>query len=132
MANLRQERADLQRALRKDDGELRKIADGKLSANERVARFAEVQDRIQVAQRRMSEIEAELVGVGRDLIDEREVADALAEFDGVWEALKPPEQTRMLDLLIDRVDWDGAEEKVSIVFRPSGIKSLVNKPGVTQ
>ena len=81
---------------------------GELSADERVSRFAEVQDRIQVAQRRMAEIDAELVGLGRELIDEREVADALAEFDGVWESLKPPEQTRMLDLLIDRVDWDGA------------------------
>lgn len=58
-------------------------------------------------------------GSGRPL-----VADALPEFDGVWETLTPQEQTRMLDLLVERVARDGAAENVSITFRPGGINSL--------
>jgi site-specific DNA recombinase len=56
------------------------------------------------------------------------VADALAEFDGVWESLTSQEQTRMMDLLVERVDWDGAQENVSITLRPGGIKSLSETP----
>jgi site-specific DNA recombinase len=124
IARFRDERTELDRGLRKDDGELRKIAGGRLSAEERVSRFAEVHERIQAGQRRIAEIEADLVGLGRELIDEHEVTDALAEFDGLWETLTPHEQTRMLDLLIERVEWDGAAENVSITFRSGGIKSL--------
>jgi site-specific DNA recombinase len=124
IAALRRERADLDRGLRRDEAELRQITNGRTPDKDRVSRFAEVQDRIQAAQQRIAEIDADLVGLGRELIDEREVAETLAAFDGVWESLTPQEQTQMMALLIERVDWDGAEENVSITLRPSGIKSL--------
>jgi site-specific DNA recombinase len=124
IAALRRERTELDRGLRRDEAELRQITDGRSPDKDRVSRFAEVQDRMQTAQRRIAEIDADLVGLGRELIDEREVAETLAEFDGVWESLTPQEQTRLLGLLVERVEWDGAEEAFSIALRPTGIKSL--------
>ena len=52
------------------------------------------------------------------------VATALAEFDGVWEALVPREQARVLELLIEGVEHDGESGDVAITFRPTGIKTL--------
>ena len=121
---LRRERVELDRSLRRHDGELRRIAGGRLSADERLARLTEVQDHIRSAQRRIADIDAELVGLGRELVDEREVAGVLADFDRLWDSLAPPEQERTLDLLIEHVEWDGAGEKLSLTFRPGGIKTL--------
>jgi site-specific DNA recombinase len=48
----------------------------------------------------------------------------LAQFDLLWQRLSPQEQTRVLHLLVERVDYDGREGVVSVTFRPTGIKTL--------
>ena len=51
-------------------------------------------------------------------IRESDVAAALAQFDGVWDALLPRERSRVFELLVDRIDY-GPEEQVAIRFRSS-------------
>ena len=60
-------------------------------------------------------------------VDEHELADAMAAFDPVWDALKPNERARVLELLIETVVYDGAEGKVAVTFRPTGIKTLAQE-----
>jgi site-specific DNA recombinase len=57
-------------------------------------------------------------------ISEAVVARALAEFDGVWSALTPREQTRLVELLVDSVEYDGRAGTVAIIFHPAGIRAL--------
>ena len=90
------------------------------------ARFADLQDRITSAERRLTEVRDEAEHQRRDLIDEADVAKAMAEFDPVWESLSPREQGRLLQLLIERVDYDGHDGMVSITFHAGGIKALAN------
>jgi hypothetical protein len=45
---------------------------------------------------------------------------ALDVFDRVWEALATQEKARVVQRLIERVDYDGAEGTVSVVFRSNG------------
>lgn len=52
------------------------------------------------------------------------MAEALAEFDRVWEALSPIEKVRLAQLLIARVDYDGRDGTLAITFHPTGIKNL--------
>ena len=66
----------------------------------------------------------EIATLRRQLIDEDELTAALAQFDPVWEALSPQEQARVLNLLIERVEFDGQSGDTSITFHPTGIKSL--------
>jgi site-specific DNA recombinase len=91
------------------------------------ARFADVQERIASAERRLTEIRDEAEHFRHDSIDEAQAARALAEFTPVWEALSPREQGRLLQLLIERIDYDGNDDTISITFHPSGIKSLANQ-----
>ncbi|PJA74181.1 resolvase, partial [bacterium CG_4_9_14_3_um_filter_65_15] len=65
-------------------------------------------------------------GIGRDpaMIDEDEAIHALAAFDPVWETLTLREQARVLQLLIQRVDYDGDKGTVSVTFHPAGIETL--------
>jgi len=50
--------------------------------------------------------------------------DALCEFDQLWNVLAPREQVRLLELLIERVQYDGENGRVSITLHPCGLRSL--------
>jgi len=60
-------------------------------------------------------------------VDDSEVAAALAEFDAVWDCLAPREQARVVEILVERVAYDGNAGNISITFRPSGIKTLAGE-----
>ena len=96
-------------------------------AVERVTVLATVQERLRVAERRLSEIDSELTRLDQNMVSDAEVARSLAEFDQVWQTLAPREQARILELLVERVDYDGERGQVSLTFRPCGIRSLTHE-----
>jgi site-specific DNA recombinase len=51
----------------------------------------------------------------------------LSLFDPVWESLTPTEQARVVQLLVERVDYDGARGRVSITFHETGIRTLADE-----
>jgi len=42
----------------------------------------------------------------------------------VWGTLSPREQARIVQLLVERVDYDGREGTIAVTFRPNGIRTL--------
>jgi site-specific DNA recombinase len=91
------------------------------------ARLADIQERLTVAERRLTEVRNEAERLRREQIDGAEVARAMVEFDPVWESLNPREQSRLLHLLIERIDYDGNDGTISITFQVNGIKALANQ-----
>ena len=73
---------------------------------------------------RLQQIRAELAALKSATVDEADLRNALGLFDPVWDALYPPGRRRVLQLLIQRVDYDAAEGKVVLTFRPTGIRTL--------
>ena len=118
---LTSERDALQRKLRKTCAQLGKIA---ATAEPGDSRLSEAQNRIREADCRMIEIDEELSTLTKDNIAESEVAQVLADFNQLWEAMQPREQARAIELLIERVTFDGRAGKLSITYRPTGIKTL--------
>ncbi len=57
--------------------------------------------------------------------DHSHVVGALAEFGTRWGSLRPQEQARIVRLLIEQVEYDGAKGKVKITFRPTGLRTLI-------
>jgi site-specific DNA recombinase len=88
---------------------------------------AELQERIQSTEQRATQVREELIALGRELVDEKEVARVLSLFDPVWETLSPREQVRIIRLLVQRVDYDGEKGTVSVTFHPAGIKTLADE-----
>jgi site-specific DNA recombinase len=122
--DLEAERRGLERDLRRHNAELRSLA-GRVATNGTATdRLADLQDRIRAAEQRSTQVREELIGLGRELVDEREVAQALEAFDPLWETLAPREQARVIRLLVQRVDYDGEKGTVSVRFQPAGIKML--------
>jgi site-specific DNA recombinase len=58
-----------------------------------------------------------------DEITEREVTVLLADFATVWAELFPPEQARVVQLLVERVDLQ--EDAIEVRIRAEGPSSLI-------
>jgi site-specific DNA recombinase len=69
----------------------------------------------------VDEIESELAALQSNKIDDAEITAALADFNDVWDEPSPKEQSRLVSLLIERVEYDGREGDVSITLHPTGI-----------
>jgi DNA invertase Pin-like site-specific DNA recombinase len=57
-------------------------------------------------------------------ISEREVRGALIDFDPLWDELFPAEQTRIVQLLVERVDF--GDDGLAIRLRTDGLRSIVD------
>jgi site-specific DNA recombinase len=90
-------------------------------------RLADLQERIRGSERRATDVQERLLALDRSSINEADAAAALAKFDPVWEALTPREQARLIELLVERLDYDGATGNVTIVFHASGFRMLADE-----
>ena len=118
---LEAERRGLERDLGRHNAELRQLSGSNGTAADRMA---DIQDRIRDAEQRGTQVRDELKALRRELVTEKDATRALAVFDPVWESLAPREQVRVIRLLVQRVDYDGEKETVSVTFHPAGIKML--------
>jgi site-specific DNA recombinase len=88
--------------------------------------LAELQDRVRKNQDRINQINRELDEQSPEVIDDTDVAACLEHYQVLWETLSSREQARILNLLIERIRYDGesGNESVEITYRPGGIRSL--------
>jgi site-specific DNA recombinase len=84
-------------------------------------------ERIGEAERRVRRVRDDIKQATAQLVGEEEAARALSAFDPVWGSLTPREQGRVIDLLVERVEYDGAAGAVAVTFRPSGIRALADE-----
>ena len=73
-------------------------------------------NRIFFIDQRLAEIQTELDAINHATIDRDDLTAALSAFGPVWEELYPTEKTRIVNLLIERVEYDAPTDKVQILF----------------
>jgi site-specific DNA recombinase len=124
------ERAGLEKDLAGWHWEIRDLS-GRLRPGEDngavIGRLAELQERVGTVEVRVRKLREQIHAIHHQLLEEDEAALALSIFDPVWGSLTPHEQVRAVQLLVERVDYDGSKGKVSITFRPTGIKTLARE-----
>ncbi len=120
------ERRAVERSLARCHADIRQIATSEPATSATSGRIADLHDKIGQFEQRLTEIENQIAVHQGDLITDGEVAAALRDFDGVWAALSPREQTRLINLLVSRVEFDAPETAIEISFHPSGIKALAS------
>jgi len=121
------DRDDLQRELSRHNKELRRlVVDGKTTPTD-TNRIADLNDRIADAARRLPELDAKIAELESDTITRDEAKAAFADFDTLWSNLIPREQARLLKLLISTVEYDAEAGSVSVTFRSTSIRSLINR-----
>jgi site-specific DNA recombinase len=130
LAELETERAALERDLLRGQGELRRLLAevGAGESNGRLlSRLAELQERLGHLEQRIARLRRQREAVQQERLDEAEASRALAGLDPAWQTMTPDEQARVVGLLVERVDYDGAQGKVAISFHPLGLKTLAGE-----
>lgn len=89
------------------------------------SKLADLQEQIQQAESYLCNTNAAIETSRCKIISDDQIKQSLQEFDALWDSLSLKDQSRILHLLIERVDYNGAESTVSISFRPNGIENLI-------
>ena len=118
------ERRILKRGLARCYAEIRRTATSEPATSATTARIADLTDQVGQSERRLTEVDGQVVELRRDLVTEADVASAFADFDNVWTALSRRERVRLVNLLVHRVEFDAADSSIEVSFYPSGIKVL--------
>jgi site-specific DNA recombinase len=116
----------LERELRQHQDDITRVLAGR-NGRRRPRQLAEAEERVQAVEERLREVTAEIEALKSRQIDEADLTAALAKFDPVWDALTPREQARAIELLVERVSYDGRTEEIEITFRPTGIRALAEE-----
>jgi site-specific DNA recombinase len=97
-----------------------------------LAWLADSQERIRAAESTLMKLREQMCALRQRRLDADEVVLTLSQFGPVWESLAPREQTRLVQLLIEKVEYDGANGRVVIAFYPAGIKTLADELAAEQ
>jgi site-specific DNA recombinase len=122
LADLRAEQRANERELARHHAELKKLA-----AAPDADRLAALNEAVQRTERKAGELREHMAKLEREHVDPAAVRAALSSFGPVWEQLAPKEQARVIQLLVERVDYDGKAGTIAVTFHPSGIKALASE-----
>jgi len=114
---LSRQRASAVRELQRHHDDLRRMA----AAGE-TSLLADLQERIAGTESRILQIDDDLAAIKP--LPEVDLRKALADFEPVWASLSPTEQASLLNLLLERIDYDGAAGSVTLRFWPNGFQQI--------
>jgi site-specific DNA recombinase len=86
-------------------------------------RLHELESAVARLDQRLAGIQTELDSINHKTIDRDDLTAALSAFGPVWDELYPAEKTRVVNLLIERVEYDGAAEKMHFNFCSPSVAS---------
>ncbi len=73
-------------------------------------------------------------GDAAQTLTREDVFNALTSFEPIWKSLTVREQSRIVQLIVQQIDYDGATGRVTITFHPDGIKTVAmeNRPELVE
>ena len=131
LEKLEHERGQLQKELQRMDAEMRRLA-AMPQDDVTAGMLASLQERTRLAEQRATQVREQILAISKQVVDEREVVTALSMFDPVWDSLTSREQARIIQMLVERVVYDGANGTVAITFRPTGLKMFADEVNGTK
>ncbi|MBU0995369.1 MAG: recombinase family protein [Proteobacteria bacterium] len=91
------------------------------------ARMSDLQDHISADGYRLEKKTNEISALKDVSINKADLKNAFSLFEPIWNSLSIKEQTRIIRLLIEKIGYDGENNKIRLSFRPSGIASLAGE-----
>ena len=123
------ERCDLEQQLKRDHKEIQRLATSGLQSPVTIQSLADLHDRVSRAESRLLELNAQVAELETQNVTRADVDAAFADFDNVWNELSPREQCELLNLLVAKVEFDGADSSLAVTFQPTSIQTLTHRRG---
>lgn len=132
------ERATLEAQRRRQQKKLAKVQDeiaglvtaiskGTVQGQSISARLDELEGKAETLQRELAELDRQIDALEAGAIDKHDLAEALSLFDPIWDVLYPTERSRIIQLLIERIEFHGKAAPLKIEFSPAGVRLLANE-----
>ena len=103
------------------------ISKGTTQGHSISTRLDELEGQAGALQGKLADLERQISTLEAAAIDGPDLAEALSLFDPIWEVLYPTERARIIQLLIDRIDFRGKDTPLEIEFSPAGIRMLADE-----
>jgi len=126
LKELRQTQNDLTQQRERHHGELQKLTSQRQPSANATNRMAALHEQLLDIDQRLPTIEERITELVAQAISDKEARTVFSRFDDLWNNLTPREQARLLNLLIEKVEYDGKAGTVSVTFRPTSIRTLIN------
>lgn len=113
---LNAKRNELGKQLEGQRAELQELVDRGADRNGSAARAGALREEISELAAEMRRLNTRIESIRARLLDEDELAGALEAFDPMWERLTTAERERLVQLLVQRVEYDASSETISVTF----------------
>jgi site-specific DNA recombinase len=96
--------------------------------------LADWHESLRRAEHRHTIVSVKLAALQAQTLTREDVVNALTSFEPIWESLTVREQSRIVQLIVKQIDYDGATGRVTITFHPDGIKTIAmeNRPELVE
>ena len=125
LERLRSERPELESRLAELKQTASRLLDSGASDRDTTDEIRRTNEEFINTQHRLQNVDDEIQGMQARLVSERDVAECLRRLDPIWDELFPLEQSRIVQLLIERVTI--STDGMNIRIRGNGLHSLVSE-----
>jgi site-specific DNA recombinase len=87
-------------------------------SGEAAERLADLAERTRAVEARAASLRDMIAEVNDRLVTREQVEASAVEFEPLWRSLSPRERSRLLRLVVRRVEFDGARGEVAVTFHP--------------
>ena len=95
--------------------------------NQPVSGFETIQENIGHLQRRLAETQVQAQALQQPTLELQEAAQALMALEQGFEELPVIDQARLLQLMVQRVDYDGSQGKLALTLDPAGLVAVLEE-----
>jgi len=127
LADARRERDDVLREIARGHKELQQLVASGIATADVTRRIADLHSCLAAHEQRLPGLDTQIAASEKQIVTPEEARAVFADFDGLWQRLIPREQARLLKLLISTVEYDGNASTVSVTFRPTSIRALIDR-----
>ena len=127
LKELQQQQKHYEKQLARDHAEIKRIAAMPKPNNPTLARLAEVNERRAQSELELKQLHIRISQLESSQLADAEIQAAFGDFDTLWKSVSKREQGKLMEVLVERVEYDPQDVAISVSFHRSGIKTLAAK-----
>jgi site-specific DNA recombinase len=122
--HLEARRNEFRKRLRNLGREVGKVAPRAGFDEQATSRLGCLQNTMREEEQEVARLNEQIAAIQSRMLKPDELAGAVGAFDPLWQSLPPTQRATLIHLLVDRVEYDGSAETLSVTFHPTGIRTL--------